>query len=115
MVPEIQSSNGNDENEIIRQLREKFKEAKRSEKVQILTVLPRSWSISNVQDEFGVSNGMVRKAKDLNCYKEGDFVNTKSKTRPCSGNRNHTDLVQSFYECDEFSWMLPGKFASVKQ
>ena len=54
MVPEIQSSNGDDESEMIRQLKEKFKETiMRSEKVQILTVLPKSWSIRKVQDEFG--------------------------------------------------------------
>ena len=33
--------------------------------MQILTVLPRSWSIRRVQDEFGASNYMVRKTKDL--------------------------------------------------
>ena len=45
IVPEIQSSNGDDESEMIRQLKEKFEETNmRSEKVQILTVLPKSWS-----------------------------------------------------------------------
>ena len=34
-------------------------------KVQILTVLSRSWSIRQVQEEFGASNYMVRKVKEL--------------------------------------------------
>ena len=43
-----------DESEIIMQLKEKFQATiERSEEVQILTVLPRSWSTSKVQEEFG--------------------------------------------------------------
>ena len=52
-MPEIQSSN-DDESEMIWQLKEKFEETNtKSEKVKILIVLPKSWSIRKVQDEFG--------------------------------------------------------------
>ena len=54
-----------DDSEIIQQLKEKFPTAGRSEKIQILTVLPKSWSIRKVQEEFGVSDFMARKAKQL--------------------------------------------------
>ena len=44
MVPEVQSSNGDDESKIIRQLKEKLEETNmRSEKVQIPTVLLASF------------------------------------------------------------------------
>ena len=33
-------------------------------KVTILTI-PKSWSVQKVEEEFGVSNYMARKAKDL--------------------------------------------------
>lgn len=45
--------NESDENEMILQLKEKFWETmKRSEQVQILTVLPRSWTRKRIQNEF---------------------------------------------------------------
>ena len=56
----------NNDSEIIEQLKENFHSSTdRSQKVQILTVLPKSWSIRKVKEEFAVSNYMVRKAKDL--------------------------------------------------
>ena len=59
MLQAIQSSSRNrdDESEIIR---DKFQETTvRSEKVQVLTVLPKSWSIRRIEEEFGASNYMV--------------------------------------------------------
>ena len=34
-------------------------------KLQVLTVLPKSWTVQKVQEEFGASNYMIRKAKAL--------------------------------------------------
>ena len=66
LAPEMKPSCIDDESEIIMQLKEKFQATnQRSEKVQILTVLPRSWSSQKVEQEFGVSNYMARKAKEL--------------------------------------------------
>ena len=59
---------GDDESELIHvtQLKQKFHSlTKKSEKVQVLTVLPVSWSIKRIEDEFGASNYMPRKAKKL--------------------------------------------------
>ena len=56
----------NNESEILQQLMEKFHStAENSVKVQILTRLPKSWSISKVQAEFVASNFMAWKAKQL--------------------------------------------------
>jgi len=58
------SINRDDESEIIRQLKNKFEETTvRSEKVQVLTVLPKSWSIRGTEEEFGASNYMDRYEK----------------------------------------------------
>ena len=54
-----------DDGEIIAQLKEKSCTANRSEKVQILTVFPQSWSIHKIQTEFGASNFTLRKAQAL--------------------------------------------------
>ena len=55
-----------EDSEIIRQLKEKFQStSERSIRVQILTILPQSWSIRKIETEFGVSNFMARTAKKL--------------------------------------------------
>ena len=104
------------EGEIIAQLKDKFTStAEKSEKVQILTILPKSWSIRRVQSEFGASNYMVRKAKDL--VKEKGILSTPNP-KPGNPLAAHTvKLVSEFYESDEVSRMMPGKkdFVSVKQ
>ena len=67
ILPEEQElSETDDEAEILKQLMDNFdKSSSRSEKVQTLTVLPKSWSIQGVQEEFGATYYMVRKAKEL--------------------------------------------------
>ena len=55
-----------DGSEILEQLKEKFYASiDDSQKLQILAVLPKSWSVWKVQEEFAVSNYMAWKAKDL--------------------------------------------------
>ena len=45
MLPEKESSGSDDESEIIKQLKDKFQASTtNSEKVQVMTVLPKSWS-----------------------------------------------------------------------
>ena len=52
--------------EIISQLKVKFEmSVNRREQMQVLTVLPSSWSAKKIQDEFGVTNFMARVAKKL--------------------------------------------------
>ena len=56
----------NDESEMLLQLKEKFQStSNRSEQFQILTVLPKSWTRRRIQDEFGISDYMARKSKEL--------------------------------------------------
>jgi len=52
------------DSEMIHQLKEKFRSCtNRSEKVQGLTVLPKSWSNKKIELEFGATNYIVRRAK----------------------------------------------------
>jgi hypothetical protein len=56
----------NEFNEMINQRKEKFKNThSRSDKLKILTVLPKSWGICRIEKEFQTSNWLVRKAKEL--------------------------------------------------
>jgi hypothetical protein len=52
--------------EMLKQLKEKFEvTTKKSEKLQILTVLPKSWTPKHIQQEFGVTHYMACKSKEL--------------------------------------------------
>lgn len=49
---------------MIEQLKAKFQRMSyRHEQLQILTVLPKSWSIKKIQDQFPVTNYMARQTK----------------------------------------------------
>lgn len=64
--PEKTIHSGPGQDEIVNQLKEKFISTdSKSLKMQILTTLPRSWTPKTIQREFGVSNFMARKAKQL--------------------------------------------------
>ena len=55
-----------DGTDMIQQLKEKFGETRRrSEQVHVLTVLPKSWSVKQVQQEFGVSEYLAQQSKKL--------------------------------------------------
>ena len=89
VIGDVHSDQMNDEGEIIKQLKEKFSTVGRSEKIQILTVLPKSWSIRRVQEEFGVSDFMARKAKLL--VREKGVLST---TNPIPGHSLPQKTVQ---------------------
>ena len=70
----------NTDSEMLNQLKEKFKEENLSvsEKLQILTVLPKSWTCKKIENEFAISNRMARKVKVL-VKKNGIFATTNPK------------------------------------
>ena len=105
-----------EDSEIIRQLKEKFQStSERSIQVQILTILPQSWSIRKIETEFGVSNFMARTAKKL--VREKGILSTPNPKPSHSITQTKVDMVVSFYESDESSRLMPGMkdFVSVKQ
>ena len=60
-----ESAPSTDSQEILLQMKEKFATATNSERLQILTLVPRSWSIRKTMQEFETTDWMVRKAKQL--------------------------------------------------
>ena len=105
-----------DGTEMIQQLKEKFWETKRRiEQVQVLTVLPKSWSVKKVQQEFSVSAYLARQSKKL---VEGKGI--LSLPAPSHGPFLPPEtviIVCSFYKSDNISCVMPGKkdFVSVKK
>ena len=110
------STHQDDESEIILQLKEKFQATtKTSEQLQILTVLPRSWTRKRIQSEFGVSDYMARKCKQL-VQEKGVFSTPDPKPGP-SLPPETMQIVTEFYQSDEVSRIMPGRkdFVSVKK
>ena len=60
VVSEEVTDNGS---ERIQQLKEKFQFITQSEQLQIVIVLPKSWSLRKIQQEFGVTNYMASQLK----------------------------------------------------
>ena len=100
---------------IVSQLRKKFPTATRSEKMQILTVLPKSWSIKRIQEEFNTTNFMARQAKEL--VKEKGVLAMPDLKRGHALTEQTVHLVQSFYRSDEVSRVMPGRkdYVSVRE
>ena len=115
-IEPVPSKESETDSEIIQQLKEKFQSTtNRADKLQVLTVLPKSWSIRKIEKEFGATNYMVRKAKQLVLEKG---VLSSPNPKPGHSLPQHTvDVVTNFYESDEVSRMMPGKkdFVSVKR
>jgi hypothetical protein len=103
------------DSEITAQVKDKFKtSAKRSEQVQILTILSKSWSVRKTEKEFGASNYMVRKVKQLVKAKE---IPSTPNPKPGKIIKDDTvNVVPEFYDGDEISRRMSGKkdFASIK-
>ena len=97
-----------DGEEIIQQLKEKFNSTtKKNEKLTILTVLPKSWSIAKVTQVFGTTKYMARRAKKL-VGEKGIFCSPdpkKGKRLP----KNILEEVKNFYLSDSISKEMPGK------
>ena len=83
--------------------------------MQILTILPQSWSVRRIQSEFGTSNYMARKAKNL--VREKGVLATPNPKLGHPLAPKTTDLVRGFYESDNISGVMPWKkyVVSVKK
>ena len=55
----------NDLDYLVHCMKEKMKLSNRNEKLQILTLIPKSWSFRKAAEEFGVSKSTIQKAKLL--------------------------------------------------
>ena len=97
----------NEDDEIISQLKESYSTASRSKKLQILTIVPKSWSLKKIESEFGASNFMARRAKQI--VREKGILSTPNPKPGRSLPQASIEAVIHFYESDENSRMMPGK------
>ena len=81
----------------------------------MLTVLPKSWLVKKVQQEFGVSEYLARQSKKL--VEERGIFSLPGPSHGPSLPPETVVIVCSFYESDDISRVMPGKkdFVSVKK
>lgn len=99
--------NCNDYDILLEEMKTKMEKCStKAEKIQILTLHPKSWSIQQIMSEFKVPERMVRTANKL-IEKEGILaMPEKKRGRPlCSEIK---DLVHNFYMDEEYSRVCPG-------
>ena len=88
-------------------MKEKCKVSDRRTKVQILTLVPRSWTIKGTTTAFDLSERMVKLARKL---KIEQCILAFPASR--QGRKLLAEVVQkvhNFFEDDEFSGLFPGK------
>jgi len=103
--------------EMLWQLQEHFIKAENnSEKVHILSVLPKSWSHQQIRDSFNASKHMVELTKSL-VAENGVFCSTNKKTGSKVLPEGTITAVKEFYCRQDISRELPGKnnYVSVKE
>jgi len=108
-IPELNDPDSqNPETEMLDQLKEKFKLCtKNSDKVQVLTVLPKSWTLKKVAEEFETSDYMARKARKL--VEEKGILSTPNVKAGKTLAQKTVQEVNDFYHSNEVSRIMPGK------
>lgn len=104
-LPE-RSQKEKDYDEMIVQLKDKFPDSSRAEKLRILTVLPKSWSVSRIMSEFNISQYIASQAKKL-VNEKGILSTPGSRTGRGLSEEIKTSVIL-FYESDDVSRVMPG-------
>ena len=97
-----------DGQDILKEMKEAFKSCSKKEKYQILTLLPRSWSCSRIEKEFGVSKYIARRAKKLQ-EEKGPMSYPEQKRAGNELPEATVKAVQDYFNRDEVSRAMPGK------
>ena len=95
-------------------LKEKCEISSRQEKLRLLTLVPDTWTIKQTSEEFGVSNRLVKQARQLK--KEKGILDEPESKKGRTLDMATIQRVGAFYEDDEYSRMCPSKkeFVSVR-
>ena len=88
-------------------MKEKLVTALNTEKLQILTLVPDSWSQKYCSEYFGVSEYLIRSARELK-QRKGILAQPSQKKGKAMAQET-IDLVHAFFVDDEYSRQLPGK------
>lgn len=100
---------------LIKLMKDKCKVSSRQKQIQLLTLAPESWSIKRISEEFGVTEYLVRRSRELK-KESGILAEPHAKVGKALSSKIE-ELVLNFYQNDEYSRMCPGQkdFVSVKK
>lgn len=106
--------NCGDLSSLLTDLKEKCSISRKLDKIQILTLVPKHWTIEQTITEFGVTEYIARRARSLR-ESDGILAKPTPKTGKTLSNEVIEDVIK-FYEDDQISRMCPGAkdFVSVK-
>ena len=104
---EVLMQKARDLDELVELMKKKLKISNRSKTLQVLTLVPDSWSVRKAAAEFNVSKQTIQKARVLKQQK-----GILEMPDVVGGNRIQEtirELVQDFYCDNEYTRQLPGK------
>lgn len=95
--------------ELIEKLKRRMETAESvQEKVNILSLLPSTYTSSQIQKDFKVTEYLVHKTRDL-VKKQGVLPKVESKKPSNILDIDTIKTVETFYQNDDYSRMMPGK------
>lgn len=99
----------NEEYDILLNLKGKFKEysGNKSFQQKILSILPKTWTVTKIQKQFQCSNRMARNAKKAISNNEF-LLSPSAKTRNQLPAKTST-MAKDYYKNDDNSRVMPGK------
>lgn len=111
LQPEVRNEENNSKyfDEMIEQIKEKYfaQNTTQHEKFQLLTILPRSWTIQQIIDTFNTTRHTATQAKKT---LDERGILAQKPARVSTGLKDDTkELVMQFFESDEISRAMPGK------
>ena len=86
---------------------EKIQSADGITKLQLLTLIPNTWSVERAAQHFGVTKYQVKKARKVK--REQIILPRPEKSKGRAVCEETKELVINFYQDEEFSRMLPEK------
>ena len=84
---------------------EKMHSADKITKLQLLTLIPDTWSVEKAAQHFGVNNYQVKKARKL----KKRILSRPEKKKSRALSEETKQLVINFYQDEEFTRIMPGK------
>ena len=85
-----------------------MKTASYSEKIPILTRIPDKWSQEYASKQFDVSEYLIKDETARELKKVGGILAKSAHKNGKTLSQETLNLVQSFYEDDEYSRQMPG-------
>ena len=104
---EENNSSHSDLDRFVDLLKAKIQISPRQEKIKLLTLAPESWTKKKKQEVFGVSDRMVKRARQLK--RDKGILASPDHKRGKTVNGDVKQRIHNFYQSDEYSRMCPGK------